>query len=319
MVPRRYRPWTLAAILFTAFAFVATEVDARAGRGGSFGSRGARTFSPPPQTRTAPKPAAPLQRTTVQPSTATAGSAAVGRTATAPGGLLSRPGIVGGLAAGFIGAGLFGLLFGHGLAGGLGGLASILGLILQIGLVLLIARLLWGWWQRRSQPAFAGPSNRSSYNFERSDDGATQGGASTMPAMHDDVTITPADYDAFEQLLIDTQTAYSNEDVETLRRYATPEMLGYFSEDLTENASRGLVNRISDVKLVSGDLAEAWREGNSEYATVAMTFSLIDQTVERASGRVVDGDATHPIEVTELWTFRRVSGGQWLLSAVQQA
>jgi predicted lipid-binding transport protein (Tim44 family) len=40
--------------------------------------------------------------------------------------------------------------------------------------------------------------------------------------------------------------------------------------------------------------------------------------VERSSGRVVDGDPTHPIEVTELWTFRRTHGGQWLLSAVQQ-
>ena len=79
-----------------------------------------------------------------------------------------------------------------------------------------------------------------------------------------------------------------------------------------------MVNQISDVKLVQGDLAEAWREGNVEYATVAMRFALIDKTVDRASGRVVEGSA-EPQEATELWTFMRTSGGQWLLSAIQQA
>ena len=95
-------------------------------------------------------------------------------------------------------------------------------------------------------------------------------------------------------------------------------MLSYFAEDLARNASRGVVNRVSDVKLLQGDLAEAWREGNTDYATVAMKFSLVDQMVDRATGRVVEGD-DHPQIVTEVWTFRRERGGNWLLSAIQQA
>ena len=72
-------------------------------------------------------------------------------------------GLLGGLAAGFIGAGLFGMLFGHGFMGGMGGFASMLGLLLQIGLVMIVARLAWAWWQRRNQPATAGgPSLRDS-------------------------------------------------------------------------------------------------------------------------------------------------------------
>jgi predicted lipid-binding transport protein (Tim44 family) len=63
-------------------------------------------------------------------------------------------------------------------------------------------------------------------------------------------------------------------------------------------------------------LAEAWREGSVDYATVAMRFALIDSMVERASGRIVEGGA--PGEVTELWTFMRARGGDWLLSAIQQ-
>jgi predicted lipid-binding transport protein (Tim44 family) len=75
------------------------------------------------------------------------------------------------------------------------------------------------------------------------------------------------------------------------------------------------VNRVSDTKLLQGDLAEAWREGGSEYATVAMRFSINDTMVDRASGRVVEGG---PQEVSELWTFRRANGSPWILSAIQQ-
>jgi predicted lipid-binding transport protein (Tim44 family) len=131
------------------------------------------------------------------------------------------------------------------------------------------------------------------------------------------VTIGPSDYDAFERLLVDIQAAYSNEDLNALRAHVTPEMLSYFSEDLSANASRGLVNRVTGVRLVQGDLSEAWREGDTEYASVAMRFALIDSMVERASGRVVEGGS--PSEVTELWTFVRARGGDWILSAIQQA
>jgi predicted lipid-binding transport protein (Tim44 family) len=93
-------------------------------------------------------------------------------------------------------------------------------------------------------------------------------------------------------------------------------MISYFSEDLAANASKGVVNRISDVKLLQGDLSEAWREGETEYATVALRYSLDDQTVERDSGRVVEGG---PDEATEVWTFMRRRGGHWLVSAIQQS
>ena len=130
------------------------------------------------------------------------------------------------------------------------------------------------------------------------------------------LTIAKADYDAFEKLLDDIQQAYSAEDLAALRAEMTPEMVSYFAEQLTANSSRGLVNRITDVKLLQGDLAEAWREGDAEYASVAMRFALNDSMVERASGRTVEGGS--PSEVTELWTFRRARGGNWLLSAIQQ-
>jgi predicted lipid-binding transport protein (Tim44 family) len=292
-----------------ALGALASTADARVGGGFSAGSRGARTFSAPPPTSTAPSTAAPIQRSITQPTRPN-----VGGPAAATPGFFGR-GLFGGLAAGFLGAGLFGLLFGHGLFGGLGGFASLLGLILQIGLVVLIARFLWSMWARR-QPAFAsGPSLRDAPDTGRLG-GFGFGGGAAGP-VGGKVEVTPADYDAFERLLGEIQTAYSNEDVAALRGRVTPEMLSYFSEELSENASRGVVNKVSDVKLLQGDLAEAWREGSVEYASVAMRFALIDRTIDRTSGRLVDGSES-PQEVTEVWTFMRSGHGNWLLSAIQQ-
>jgi predicted lipid-binding transport protein (Tim44 family) len=48
---------------------------------------------------------------------------------------------------------------------------------------------------------------------------------------------------------------------------------------------------------------------------VALRYSLDDQTVERDSGRLVQGG---PDEATEVWTFMRHRGGHWLVSAIQQ-
>jgi len=310
-----FRAVTTVAIVAATIGFLASSADARIGGGLSSGSRGSRTFSAPPPTSTMPS-AAPMQRSVTQPDIA----APRPGFAPSPGGFFGRSGFWGGLAAGFLGAGLFGLLFGHGFMGGLGGIVSFLGLIFQLGLIALVAMFLWRWFQRRNEPAYAGSLYRESSPVNPLRGlglGGGQGAAGAGPAQRsDDVGVTGADYDAFERLLGEIQTAYSNEEINALRAHATPEMVSYFSEDLAENASRGVVNRVSDVKLLQGDLAEAWREGNSEYATVAMRFSLNDTMVDRASGRVVEGG---PQEVTETWTFRRTGGGPWILSAIQQA
>jgi predicted lipid-binding transport protein (Tim44 family) len=79
---------------------------------------------------------------------------------------------------------------------------------------------------------------------------------------------------------------------------------------------------VTDVKLLQGDLSEAWRENGSDYATVAMRYSIVDAMVDRATGKVVSGDRAHSSEATELWTFRRDDRARadgWQLSAIQQA
>jgi predicted lipid-binding transport protein (Tim44 family) len=318
----------MVASAIAALALIATEADARVGGSRSSGSRGSQTYSAPPATRTAPNTGAPMERSMTQPGQPGTSVARPGLPAAQqPGGLFNRPGLLGGLAAGFLGAGLLGLLFGNGLLGGLGGIMSFLGLLFQAGLIALIAVMAWRWWQRRSQPAAAtagGPSLRDLNGPARPSFGGLGsagglgglGAAAAQPSVTE-ISLEPGDFDAFERLLGEIQTAYSNEDLAALKTRATPEMVSYFSEDLAANASRGVVNQVSDVKLLQGDLAEAWREGNVEYATVAMRFGLTDRLVDRATGRVVEG-GDELQEATELWTFMRTSGGQWLLSAIQQ-
>jgi len=298
----------IAIAAIAAVMLVAADAHARAGGGFSGGSRGTRTFSAPPATQTAPNTASPMQRTLTQPGKANT----VGQTAPRPG--LFGGGLLGGLAAGFLGAGLFGLLFGHGLFGGMAGFASFLGLILQIALIVIVARLLFAWWQRRNAPAPAYAASHPVTGHSFSGLGGMFG--ANAPA-GETLTIAKSDYDDYERLLGEIQEAYSAEDLNALRAKVTPEMLSYFSEQLSENASRGLVNKITDVRLEQGDLAEAWNEGGASYATVAMRFALKDRMVDRATGRIVEGG--EPGEVTELWTFMRARGGGWLLSAIQQA
>jgi predicted lipid-binding transport protein (Tim44 family) len=313
---------TIAVVLSLAVPVMLTvsAADARIGGGGSSGSRGSRTFSAPPSTSTAPNAAQPFNRTMTQPGSPGMGTAVAG--GAAKGGFFNRPGMgmLGGLAAGFLGAGLLGMLFGGGMFGGLGGLSSIFGLILQIGLIIIVVKLAMNWWQRRNATAsaYAGPSGTGPTAATgplasfRSGSGFGLGSGSAP------LEIGPSDYEAFERLLGEIQAAWSNEDVAKLHTLATPEMVSYFTQDLQANSARGDVNKVSDVKLLQGDLAEAWREGDTDYASVAMRFSLVDKTIERSTGRLVEG-SEQPTEATEVWTFVRPRGANWELSAIQQA
>src|SRR6202165_247340 len=204
----------IAVVLSLALPLISaiSPADARIGGGMSSGSRGARTFSAPPSTSTAPSTAQPFNRTFTQPGSPGMGAPAAG------GGFFNRPGMgmLGGLAAGFLGAGLLGMLFGGGMFGGLGGMSSIFGLILQIGLIVIVIRLAMSWWQRRhANPAYAGaaasPGAQSSF---RSGTGFGLGSASAP------LEITPGHYQAFERLIGEIQAAWANEEVDKLHTLA---------------------------------------------------------------------------------------------------
>ena len=151
-------------------------------------------------------------------------------------------------------------------------------------------------------------------------------GAAAAPLQLDrgrDINLDDADLNAFQAIHAAVQEAWSASDLAALRRLMTPEMLSYFSEELTRNASRGVQNLVSDVHLVKGELTESWEEANLQYATALMRWRAIDCLVRlgRSQGDadyLAGGDPRSPTEAEEMWTFVRRRGGDWLLSAIQQ-
>jgi predicted lipid-binding transport protein (Tim44 family) len=305
---RRIQTVTTLVALVLAVLMGAEDADARGSDGLNAGKKEFRTFIVSAAATTSAGTALAVDRP------------AIARSSTYPGGSLSqlfkRPGLLGGFAAGFLGAGLLGLLFGQGLFGGLGSAASFLGLMLQLALLVMLARLIWTWWRGDNVSAFAELSPRQladAYGRPRHE---------VLPIIEATASsaldITAGDYKCFQRLLGEIETAYGREDIDALRACVTPQMLGHFSKNLARNAGRGVVNVISDIKLIEEELANAWREGDIDYAAVDLRFSRLDRTVERASGRVVEGSDSHPTEATQVWTFSRAHGQQWLLSAIQQ-
>lgn len=307
---RRLAP-LFAALLALAIAAAPGFALARAGDSSSMGSRGSRTYSAPPPTNTAPY-TAPVQRS-LTPGAQRGGTATGGMM---PGGSGMHGSFLSGLFGGLIGAGIAGMLLGHGFFSGMGSFGGIIGLLIQIALIVWLVRVL----ARRvtgASPRGAGFAPQAGGTMPGMGPGvgpgaAPAGGGRAGPA------IGGADFQAFEQTLQAIQAAWSAHDLAALRRLATPEMVSYFAEQLAEQASRGVRNVVRDVRLEHGDLAEAWAEGGRDYATVAMRFSMIDVTLD-AGGRVVDGSPSERVSATELWTFLRAPGGAWILSAIQQA
>jgi len=315
---RRLLNWRiLLALFFSANLALAPAIaEARAGssyggRSSSMGSRGLRTYEnngAQPLNRSA----TPLPETPRQPGFAPASpSSAYGG-----GSFFQRHPFLTGLAGGFIGSWLFGHS-GYAADGDSGSTGSFFGMLLQlliIGLVIWLAvRLLRG-------RAFAGGARGGGGWPPRS------AGAAAAPLRRErgrDVNVTDDDLAAFQALHIAVQEAWSEGEMGRLRGLMTPEMLGYFSEELTRNVSQGVRNIVTGVQLLKGDVSEAWEEGDLQYATAYLRWRANDYVVR--SGRtpgdpdwLVSGDPRSPVEAEEMWTFVRRRGGNWLLSAIQQ-
>lgn len=304
LTPLRWR-LLLAIVLCLVLALAPSVAQARAGRSFSFGgssgfsgmgSRGARTFEPN-------------------------GSGAITRSMNpAPsygyhpgygygygGGMFSRHPFLTGLFGGWLGSMLFRGMGPFGYA--FGGLFHLL----------VLGFLFWLVYRLVSR-GFGARAGAAGWGMPRS-----AGAAATPMARYrgEDTTVDDSDLSAFQAIHAAVQEAWGHGDLDRLRQLMTPEMLSYFSQELTRNASQGVQDLVSNVRLINGDVTEAWNEGDLQYATANLRWSAIDHVVRLGTGpgvpdRVVAGDPRMPIEQEEMWTFVRRRGGHWLLSAIQQ-
>ena len=316
-MPKQLPNWRILLAIFVAalLALAPAVAEARAGssaggRSPSMGSRGLRTYEN--------NGAQPLSRsiTPLPQSSRPPGFApAMPSPAYGGGSFFQRHPFLTGLAGGFIGS----WLFGHsGWAAGEDGAssASMFGMLLQlliIGLLIYFAvRLFRG-------RVYAGAGRVGGFGWPRS------AGAAAAPVRNRgrDINVSDADLQAFQGIHAAVQGAWSAGDLAQLRRLMTPEMLGYFSEELTRNTSQGVRNIVSDVELLKGELTESWEEGDLQYATAYLRWRAVDYLVRlgRSPGDadwLAGGDPRRPAEAEEMWTFVRRGGAQWLLSAIQQ-
>src|SRR5262249_46483518 len=151
-----------------------------------------------------------------------------------------------GLAGGFVGS----WLFGHsGLAadGEGGGAGSMLGSLLQILIIGLLIYFAFRLFRGRASPA--GWGGRPPGQIPRS------AGAAAAPLARNrgrDINLADGDLNSFQAIHAQVQEAWSAADLARLRQLMTPEMLGYFSEELTRNSSQGMQNIVAQVELLKG-------------------------------------------------------------------
>ena len=305
----------LALFICASLALAPAIAEARGGssaggRSSSMGSRGLRTYEN--------NNAQPLGRSMTQPQQTPAQpgfTPAVPSSAYGGGSFFQRHPFLTGLAGGFLGS----WLFGHsGYAADGTSTGSAMGVLLEF---LIIGLLIY----------FVVRLFRGRVFSNRSPGGATfamlrSAGAAAAPARRDrgrDINLADADLGAFQEIHAAVQGAWSAGDLGQLRRLMTPEMLSYFSEELTRNASQGVQNIVSDVQLVKGELTESWEEGDLQYATAYMRWRSLDYVVRLGrspsdNDYIVSGNPRAPVEAEEVWTFVRRRGADWLLSAIQQ-
>jgi hypothetical protein len=322
-------PRFIAALLAAVLAFAPVVADARAGASSSgsgssyssMGSRGSRTYSPVPGAQTVQRSLTPGAGPSGinGPAAPTAPGIAGGASGYGQPSFAQRhpfaTGVLGGIAGSWLGSLFFGGS-GYAYGGGMGHAGGALGSFIVLFVLFGI-----GWVGFR---AFRFAS-RDFVPTGRSGSQAMGGfaAASGSRAPQTAPTLTDSDFNAFSDALNQIQLAWSNGDLAHLQRFVTPEMLSYFSEQLANNQSQALQNRVHHVALLRGEPREAWSDGIVDWATVYLRWSAVDYTV-RTDRRptdpdfVVEGDPQRPVETAEVWTFRRSQGGRWLLSAIQQ-
>lgn len=235
---------------------------------------------------------------------------------------------MGGLAGFALGGFLGSLLFG-GMGGGFGGV-GLLELLLIGGAVFLVFRMLRGRADARPEPAYAGAGAYGS-----ADRGWSTGGGSTVmeapPGVSDldrgighihsmDATFDPTGFaDWAKAAFVDVQAGIAKRDLSAVQDRLTPQEFGRLQAQCDELHSTRRTNRIERVQIGRAEVTEAWQETGQDWVTVYFAVSLVDYTVDDATGSIVEGAPT-PVDIQEYWTFTRPVGPKpWRLSAIQTA
>jgi len=306
-----------ALILLTVLCLlvcVALESSAwaRAGGGGSSGSRGGRSFSAPsmPPARTP----SPTPGMTPNPGFGAPGMG-YGRSP-------FWSGLAGGMLGGFVGNMLFG---GRAFGGpmGYGGGPGLLDLIVIGALIYFGYRYFT---RRRGEHSVYYEENRSygspyygggqeAYLPQQNE---VERGLEEIRRF-DGSFSTEKFLETAEDVFFRIQAAWMNRSIKGVEDLLTPEMGEYFSGEFARMKQERMINRLENIAVRKVEPAEVWQESGRHYITVLFTANLLDYTVDDESGKLISGDKLNPVKFQEFWTFSRDTGGRdWQLAGINQ-
>ena len=337
-------------LVFGVACFLETNAWARAGGGGSSGSRGGRSYSAPSR----PSSPSPGRPSSPGPGYSAPGYGVPGSAGAPPssGGWFGRSpflqGMAGGLAGGFLGNMLFG---GHGYAGSGGGYGGYGGYpgggyggrggigLMDIIVLGVIGYFIYRWWSRRRRAQTAGTFYSTSGDVYRMDEPPVppmspyygSGQQNALPE-YDEVQAgfqqlrqydSTLDEESFietaQDLFFRIQAGWMNRSLAGIENLFTPEMSRFFNDEFNGMKQKGTINRLENIAVRKVQPSEIWQEAGKDYITVLFTANLLDYTVDDKTGNVVAGDKMNPIKFEEFWTFTRDTGSrQWQLSAINQ-
>jgi predicted lipid-binding transport protein (Tim44 family) len=235
-----------------------------------------------------------------------------------------------------VGGALVGSWIGHMIFGGMGGGMGMGGYgsgagssLINILLIALIAGGIWFWIRSTNRKSVAGMSNdfdHQNYNNVSNFNNAISepSASSNYVNQNNNIELPQSEQNKFAQMLTDVQEAWSTQNLEALKKLVTVEMYKYFTDALNQNLSQNLVNKVENIKVQNVDLSEAWREDESEYATIILEWLALDYTYNvnknsHDADYITEGDNQNQSKSSEAWTFVRYgSNGKWILSAIQQ-
>jgi predicted lipid-binding transport protein (Tim44 family) len=323
----------LSAVFFFGVSILAeSSVWARAGGGGSMGSRGSRSFSSP-QMPSSPSQSSPGMTTPQRNSFP-------GSQTQQPGGFFSRSpfmqGLAGGLAGGLIGSLLFGGM-GHASPGaaGSGGIG-----FLDIAIVGLLLYLAYRFFRKRREQNASATAQYAGTGPAPYDSGP---GFQEAGYPHTPETLEPTSgyreldrgldqirrmdpgfneegfKETAQDLFFRVQAGWTNRSIKGIEGIVADQMAESFRSEFDSMNKRGIINRLENIAIRKVELSEAWQEMGKDYITVLFTANLLDYTLDEGTGAVLEGDRVNPVKFQEFWTFSRDIGSrQWQLSAIDQ-
>ena len=118
--------------------------------------------------------------------------------------------------------------------------------------------------------------------------------------------------DAARTIFVRMQAAWDKQDVEDIRRFCLPEVVTHIAQQMQDDQQHQ-----TEVVTLEGEIVDSWIESGREWAAVAFTAMMKEQTRSGDGGLLQDESQ----RVQEVWTFchdRNSEDPTWYVAGIAQ-